>query len=598
MVHPNALPKFASNTGRVTEAAASVNVPLHELQADVDAKPPPVRNRKGGRSLPIPLLRLLRQAKGLVATRHVPRIANRICSTYLDQQRGDVQKQCRTLLQTRIELNPAQLKRFLHTPMGDAILARLDRLVHSVRQTGQSSSDDAFKDGDKTMPVALDWRKILINMASDPSGISLLSFLRHGPKTAHLNSDYVLLAAQRIEQSLKDNDAMVQRICHAAATDAQRGPTPCFARYPDLRQSGSFEVECQVLTLEGRNPRPGPMESWGDGMLQRSGRILRTLFYLPRPLPSGRIPVIVGSHGLASVPEDLDDYARHLASYGYAIALPQHPGSDVTQVRRLLQGDAAAVFEEDEFVHRPLDIIDLLDDLEQRNASEYGGKLDLNYVGMLGVSFGAYTALVLAGAEPQRHTLEVACDVTQPRPNVSLLLQCRALDLPPHTLPLQDKRIAAIVLIGAVGSEILGARGVAPIRVPVLMLAGSGDTTAPLALEQFRLFRWLQTPQRYLGLMRGKAHIRNWHKLVASFQLQLKVLPRGKLRDNSVFDAYIRTLSLAFFQAYVGQSVVPSLYLTAAYGHYLSHKPFDLALIAGTHNDRYIDGSGITDGNA
>ena len=34
------------------------------------------------------------------------------------------------------------------------------------------------------------------------------------------------------------------------------------------------------------------------------------------------------SHGLASRPEDYAAGLKHLASYGYVVAAPQHPGSD------------------------------------------------------------------------------------------------------------------------------------------------------------------------------------------------------------------------------------------------------------------------------
>ncbi|NET51497.1 MAG: hypothetical protein F6K09_23100 [Merismopedia sp. SIO2A8] len=188
----------------------------------------------------------------------------------------------------------------------------------------------------------------------------------------------------------------------------------------------------------------------------------------------------------------------------------------------------------------------------------------------------------MAGAEMQRDTLATACDPLHPRPNpqpnVSLLLQCRALPLPqPYSL--QDHRVGAILPLDAVGSEVLGQTGLSPITIPVMMVAGSHDTTAPLTLEQFRLFNWLKTRDRYLGLIKGKSHIRNWDKLMASLQLQLKIMPTLPTPDPSVSDSYIKALSVAFFNVYVAHRLQSSVYLHASYGQFLSQSPYQLSLL-------------------
>ncbi|MFT5340311.1 MAG: hypothetical protein ACI9IO_002067, partial [Cyanobium sp.] len=53
-----------------------------------------------------------------------------------------------------------------------------------------------------------------------------------------------------------------------------------------------------------------------------------------------RIPdrLVVISHGLWDDPRNFEGWAGHLASHGYTVALPRHPGSDQSQQRAMLSG--------------------------------------------------------------------------------------------------------------------------------------------------------------------------------------------------------------------------------------------------------------------
>ena len=556
------------------------------------------------------LLKLFRRVQGAIAVRHLPRMANRVCRTYLQGDRESLQESCRTLLQTRIELNPEQLQQFLHTPIGESVLARLavffkttsPEIATSPQANNNKATPNPYpteppeppeEEANLTIESSIQhWRTILESMASSPHGLSLISFLRHVPDTLHLDNDYVLLTAQRIDQLLKENDHLTQTIRHVAEDRAAKAnAVPNFSAYPDLRQPGQFEVKRQHFSLTIQSGYQSGIQntdqnrSQGDRPSHVNNRTIDVLFYGPHPFPSGQTPVLIGSHGLASSPEGLAIFAEHLASHGYAIALPQHSGSDSAQVRRMLNGETSEIFDAMEFIHRPLDISAVLDELERRNETDYGGHLNLTKVGLMGVSFGAYTALVLAGAAPKWELLETACGLKQPTPNMSLFLQCRALNLPSAPPHLHDDRIRAIVLLDAVGSEILGRSGLRAVEIPVMMLAGTGDKTAPFVVEQFRLFQGLKPSQRWLGLMDHKPHIRDWEKLVTDLNLQLKVCPHPPKKNTMVFDHYVKALSLAFFNQYLGADIEtdanPNIYLDSAYGQYLSHSPFQLSLLSG-----------------
>lgn len=535
-----------------------------------DANSPLKQSRSDARKAAIEQFKLLflqifRWTKGFLEAQKLPLVANRACEVYVDKANKAHQTKCRRLLQTRLELNPAQLSRFLHTRMGDDLLAWFERFFHLP--------------GDREKKHAL--RQLILEMAADPEGLSILSVLRRYPQTIQLNVDQLLLTAKRVELLLQETSTIIASvrecaIAEAVAEIAQNGDVD-FASLPDLRQPGPFAVKqfTLVLPTSQRDCLPGQVYQ----------RQLTVTCYQPDPFPGDRVPVIVQSHGLASSPVDLQNYAIHLASYGYFVAAPQHPGSDTDQVFNMLAGAAADVFKLAEFVDRPLDISHVLDELERRNDSEFGNNLDLQTVGVMGYSFGAYTAFALAGAEIQFDKLEIACSPAIAHPNLSLLLQCQALNLPRQRYHLHDGRVRAILSIDSVGSEVFGPQGIAKIQIPVLLVAGSHDAAAPLAFEQIRLFHWLTAPQSYLALMQGRAHVQDIGRLVESLNLQIKVSPRFTFSPDVIpFEEYIKALSLAFFHRQLMPQIQPLPRLNAAYARYLSQSPFDLWLISQASN--------------
>ncbi|NEP79017.1 MAG: hypothetical protein F6K39_13105 [Okeania sp. SIO3B3] len=102
------------------------------------------------------------------------------------------------------------------------------------------------------------------------------------------------------------------------------------------------------------------------------------------------IPVVVISHGLGSNGVNFESLAKHLTSYGFAVALPQHPGSDYEYIQKFLADKTKDMFHGNEFIDRPLDISFLLNELEQLNQYQFHNQLYLKKVGIFGHSFGAY----------------------------------------------------------------------------------------------------------------------------------------------------------------------------------------------------------------
>jgi len=140
--------------------------------------------------------------------------------------------------------------------------------------------------------------------------------------------------------------------------------------------------------------------TWHDA---RRDREVPVKIYSPAS-GEGPFPVIIFSHGLGGTRESYAYLGEYWASHGYVVAHLQHLGSDdgVWREAGLLDRMAAmrkAVADRRNAINRPKDVSFAIDELEKLNQakSPYQHKLDLDRIGVAGHSFGAYTALAIAG---------------------------------------------------------------------------------------------------------------------------------------------------------------------------------------------------------
>jgi predicted dienelactone hydrolase len=249
--------------------------------------------------------------------------------------------------------------------------------------------------------------------------------------------------------------------------------------------------------------------------------------------------------------------------------MPQHPGSDTIQVQNLLSGLSRQVFYTDEFVNRPLDISFAIDELQRRNAGEFQGQLDLDHVGVGGHSFGGYTALAVGGATIDFENLQRDCQRRLAFLNVSLLLQCRALDLPRENYNFRDPRIKAIFAVNPFNWSIFGAKGLGKIEIPTFLAAGTYDPATPAIFEQVRSFPLLNTQDKYLTLIEGQAHV-DFSVLDAGINEAIESVADLTLPAPYVIDSYAHSLSLSLFEVYIRKNPTYKPFLQAAYSQYLS----------------------------
>jgi predicted dienelactone hydrolase len=307
---------------------------------------------------------------------------------------------------------------------------------------------------------------------------------------------------------------------------------------------------------------------------------LPTDLYLPDLPESQKAPLVVISHGLGGDRTTFAYLAEHLASHGLAVAVVEHPGSSSAQLEALLTGLTNQGVESEEMIRRPVSIQTLLDELTvaARNP-EIGSRVNLQQVGMLGQSLGGYTTLALAGATIDRSSLELVCPPEiSSQANLSLLLQCSVLTLPPPLPPLQESRIQAAIAINPFDSVIFGPQGMANIAVPTMLMSSSNDTVTPALAEQLRPFSWLTPRDRYLLLMENGTHFSTIYRQ----QTGEDVIPVPRAVVGPAPEAaqrYVRAMSVAFFKVYLAADDAYRQYLDPVYVEALSQSELPAYLV-------------------
>ena len=477
--------------------------------------------------------------------------ANEELSPYIKFLSEEQRSQFRQALQARREISPVNISQFLHSGIGENILRSVGNIIQTKgRRNG-----------------AQGLRGALVLAAAESEGLSLLSILDYFPTRA------VRIDSGQAFRGLGSFTGLIQDTQNAIAAIASRSVPPSVigAAVPpidELSTPGRYQITQQVLT----------------SVDQTRARTILTDLYLPVDAPPA--PVIIFSHGLAGDRKGFVNVSRHLASHGYAVAALDHPGSNRTQLDAVLSGNEREIATPGEFRDRPLDVSFLLDELTRLNVgdSDFVNQLDLDQVGIIGHSFGGYTALALAGAKLNFDTLMTNCasdDFIFNAANPSMLLQCTALlDPTQFTVNLKDERIKAVIALNPVTSSLFGRSGFSQIDIPSLIVSGTNDPVAPALLEQIRPFTWLSqspdAPAHFLALIRGGSHLYEFPDVEGADP----TLTSGLLNsDLPLVDSYLEALTFGFFQAELNQNATYQEALDNATNIQIGRQPIPLYLV-------------------
>jgi predicted dienelactone hydrolase len=176
----------------------------------------------------------------------------------------------------------------------------------------------------------------------------------------------------------------------------------------DVRVRGPFESGFRLMPWEKDSvvspgtPRPLPTAIWyptapGSGPLAPDSK---GVVDAPLDPSGGPYPVILFSHGSCGYPLQSTFLTPILASRGYIVVAPPHPGNTLSEFPNC--GTPAAQIAS--FQERPQDMIFVLNQILAANAdpgSPFFGAVDTTRIAMTGHSFGGLTTFLVQAIEPR-----------------------------------------------------------------------------------------------------------------------------------------------------------------------------------------------------
>ncbi|MFG6096330.1 alpha/beta hydrolase [Leptothoe sp. ISB3NOV94-8A] len=459
--------------------------------------------------------------------------------------------------------DPFVLSQWLYSPIGELVLANAGQLIKTEgRHNGQRAI-----------------RAAMVLAAADPAGLSLINILRFYPTNGiRLDLPQILALSEAIETNIETTDSLVQATIQQSVAVAATEPMLDYQALPMLADVPRFDVVKQSLMLEDRD----------------RNRTYPTDLYFPTDLIAvpGPIPVMVLSHGYGETRTNPDAVAaaRSLAANGFVVAVPEHIGSNAAYQDDLALGLNRESFDVMEFINRPLDIRFLLDTLEEKNKTDFQGRLQLERVGLVGYSFGGYTVLAAAGATVDVDLLEQQCDLdadfVPDNVNIALLIQCRLLELQsaPQVLQhlldgsLADERIGSVFALSPL-SNLFGDKGMRNIQIPVVIVGGAYDIATPIVQEQLAAFQGLTTSEKYFYLAENLSHTSALTRAILDLAYPRSgIVERFNASEQWLFNLMV-TLLIAHGQVSLMGDETYNPYLTAAYVETVSVDPTRMHLL-------------------
>lgn len=497
----------------------------------------------------------LRDLKTLAQTRTIPQKLQSYLRNLSPKQRSQIL----SALQANFDINAITVRDLLDTEIGNTFISALARATNQTGNVGKLKLATA-----------------LINASSPPKGhnaspvdkFSIISFIEAFP-SSRLEIDL----EQAFEVFRNFDEAFWQSQAFMGAIESRLTLTnPQFDLPFDLTQPGTAKV--QVLTLNLNDHK-------------RRREILVDVYGSAEASPAK--PVIVFSHGLDSGRTELRYLAEHLASHGYVIAALEHPGSNENYKRNALMHNSPRL-EAEEFLHRPMDISFVLNQLKMYNETPglLQGTLASDRALVVGHGLGGTTALSVAGAQLQLTELKKQCSGRVLVFSWTQQLQCFAKGLPENQYPLRDPRVKAVIALSPITSLLFGktdltsVTGLSKVAVPTLITAGSADKTAPTLIEQVIGFEKIPSPKWLVGFV-GGTHLSVQDP---STTIELVNQPKTSFMPSEVVGEkavdirnYVKVITLAMAAQLTEEKAQYTIFFTPEYAQLASTKSLPIRLI-------------------
>lgn len=318
-----------------------------------------------------------------------------------------------------------------------------------------------------------------------------------------------------------------------ASTGAQEGPPQVGFRpdAPPYGVHGPYWVGATERVIDPDSERPIALTIWypalnPEGLEEtitytditfRYGRLPeeltafvngRALLDAEPDVSAGPYPLVIYSIGWAGFRQWAAYLCEHLASYGFVVMAPDHIET-VNEAERWKF-----------HMNRPQDVrrvIDLAEELTQREG-EFAGLIDPANTGVVGWSYGGYTALAAGGARFDLNALASRCaelSATDPHQHLctavlgyeAQMAEMAGLDTVPDGLwpSFGDARVKAIIP-QAGDSYVFGDLGLAELTIPMMAMTGSTDTGTPPDWGAYPAYEQVSSVQKSLVVFENGEH--------------------------------------------------------------------------------------------
>jgi glutaminyl-peptide cyclotransferase len=298
---------------------------------------------------------------------------------------------------------------------------------------------------------------------------------------------------------------------------------------PEYGQLGPYAVGVQNIVVADEN-RPLGVSIWYPAEVAEDAEPItyriglfewgegRAVLDATPIVPSGEAyPLVVFSHGSGASRFVYAYLTEHLASHGFVVIAADHPTNGI------LDMVAIGSYLDDltgNYVYRPQDILRLMDTAETLSQEgDLAGMIDMERVGIVGHSFGGYTALAAAGARLNFDQMAQYCASDSEAANtpygICPLLQNRddaVMALGQGTDPvgawpaLADPRIDVVVALAPWNGPVLDIATLGEMQLPTLFMVGSADVVTPADRDANFIFTAMEQAPRRLVTFENAGH--------------------------------------------------------------------------------------------
>lgn len=274
--------------------------------------------------------------------------------------------------------------------------------------------------------------------------------------------------------------------CGGSDSDADdKGGSAAPAALP--ARSGSYGVGHSTVTIrDSANTKDITVDIWYPIVAGTTGTAARyallPIAYVDSKVAiegapiatDGPYPLAIYSHGSGGQRYVASYLTEDIASHGYVVLSADHAGDTATD--RLT---GATVTQDQNDANRPAVVTSEIDWALAQSKTDGAllkGAIDANRIGLVGHSYGGYTVLAEVGGH------------TGPGGTVTADTRVKAVvGMAPYTRRLSDAELAAI-------------------KVPVLLMVGTKDTTTPSDLDDARPFKTISGRPLVLATLKDAAH--------------------------------------------------------------------------------------------